>query len=146
MLPALSGAKTIYGPGMLELGMSFSLEQFVIDNDYIPMVEKAAKGISVTEETLAVEAILKVGAGNNFLAHKTTRNNMGIQSNPNLINRDMIGDWEHAGSKGIVDSAHEVVVDVLKNHEVKPIDADILKDMETIVEKADKNFAMGIGE
>ena len=32
MLPSLCGAGNIYGAGMLELGMSMSLEQLVIDN------------------------------------------------------------------------------------------------------------------
>ena len=50
---------------MLELGMTFSMEQLVIDNDIIKMKKPA--GIPF-EETLAVESIQKVGIGNNFLA------------------------------------------------------------------------------
>jgi trimethylamine--corrinoid protein Co-methyltransferase len=123
--------------------MSFSMEQLVLDCDYIKMIEHAVKGIHVTEETLGVESILKVGAGNNFISHKTTRNNIDIQSNPRYINRDMIGDWERDGSKDIVTLAHETVVDVLKNHEVVPIDADIRKDIQAIMDKADKAYANG---
>jgi trimethylamine--corrinoid protein Co-methyltransferase len=143
----LAGAKTIYGMGMVELGMSFSLEQLIIDNDYIKMAEYLVKGIEVTPETLSVDSILQVGAGNNFIAHKTTRENMNIQSNPKYINREMIGDWQAKGSKDIVTAAHETVKDVLKNYEVYPIDKDIGKDIWAIVEKADKDYAAGrLGE
>ena len=41
----------------------------------------------------------------------------------------MFGDWAAAGSKDLATVAHEKVEDVLKNHQVTPIDADILKDM-----------------
>jgi trimethylamine--corrinoid protein Co-methyltransferase len=140
LLPALAGANTIYGAGMLELGMTFSMEQLVIDNDIFSMVKKAMEGIPVSEETLSVESIQKVGVGNNFLALKQTRLLVDYPSNPMLIDRRMYGDWEAAGAKDLAAAAHEVVVDVLKNHQVKQIDADILKDMQAIVDKADKAF------
>ena len=140
----LAGAKTIYGMGMVELGMSFSLEQLLIDCDYIKMAEHLVKGVEVTPETLSVESILQVGAGNNFIAHKSTRENMNIQSNPKYINREMIGDWQAKGSKDIVTMAHETVEDILKNYEVYPIDKDIGKDIWAIVEKADKDYAAGL--
>ena len=55
LLPPLAGANTIYGAGMLELGMTFSMEQLVIDNDIISMIKKVMQGIPVNEETLGVE-------------------------------------------------------------------------------------------
>jgi trimethylamine--corrinoid protein Co-methyltransferase len=125
---------------MLELGMTFSLEQLVLDNDMISMTKKAMQGIPVTEETMAVDSIDQVGIGNNFLAHKTTRKNIDLPSSPMLIDRLMFGDWEIAGAKDIATVGHEKVVDVMKNHEVEPIDADLLKDMKAVVEKADKAF------
>ena len=54
LLPALAGANTIYGAGMLELGITFSMEQLVIETDIIKMVKKAMQGIPVSTETLAV--------------------------------------------------------------------------------------------
>jgi trimethylamine--corrinoid protein Co-methyltransferase len=143
LLPAFAGANTLYGAGMLELGMTFSLEQLVFDNDMISMTKKAMEGIPVNEETLSVEAITQVGIGKNFLAHKTTRKNIDLPSSPMLIDRLMYGDWEMAGAKDLATVAHEKVVDIMKNHEVAPIDADLLKDMQAIVDKADKAFRQG---
>ena len=140
LLPALAGANTLYGAGMLELGMTFSMEQLVIDNDIIKMTKKAMQGIPVSTETLAVESIQKVGIGNNFLALKQTRMLVNYPSDPMLIDRRMFGDWAAAGSKDLATAAHEKVVDVHKNHVVKPIDADILKDMKAVVDRADKAF------
>ncbi len=139
LLPAFSGCNTLYGAGMLELGMTFSLEQLVFDNDIIEMTKSAMRGIPVDELTLGVESIQKVGIGKNFLAHKQTRNYIDRVSDPRLINRDMFGDWEAAGSKELATVAHEKVVDVLKNHEVTPVDADLMKDMKAVMDRADED-------
>jgi len=125
---------------MLELGMTFSMEQLVIDNDIVQMTKKVMEGVPVSEETLDLESIQKVGIGNNFLALKKTRMLVDYPSDPMLIDRRMYGDWEHAGSKDLATIAHEKVVDVLKNHEVPPVDADSLADMKAIVKSADKAF------
>ena len=118
LLPALAGANTIYGAGMLELGMTFSMEQLVIDNDIIKMVKKAMQGIPVSPETLAVESIQKVGIGNNFLALKQTRMLVDYPSSPMLIDRRMFGDWAASGSKDLAAVANEKVQDIRKNHQV----------------------------
>lgn len=125
---------------MLELGMTFSMEQLIIDNDIIAMVKKAMEGIVVTEETLGVDQIKKVGIGNNFLALKKTRELVNLPSSPKLFDRKMFGDWAAAGSKDVADRAHDTYLDVMKNHEVPAVDKDILAAMKAIVDKADKAF------
>ncbi|WNY27525.1 Glycine betaine methyltransferase [Methanolapillus ohkumae] len=139
-MAALGGANSIYGAGMLELGMTFSMEQLIIDNDIIQMVKKAMEGIPVSEETLGVDQIKKVGIGNNFLALKKTRELVDLPSSPKLIDRMMFGDWAAAGSKDIASRAHDVYVDVMKNHVVPPVDKDIYAAMKALVDKADKEF------
>lgn len=123
--------------------MTFSFEQLIIDNDIIAMVKKVMQGVDVNEDTLAVEAIKFVGVGNDFIGHPSTMDNIDIQSDPKVLNRDMLGDWERAGKKDLAAVAHEIVVDVLKNHVVAPIPADVLKEMEKIVTKADEAFKKG---
>jgi trimethylamine--corrinoid protein Co-methyltransferase len=138
LLPALAGANTIYGAGMLELGMTFSGAQLLIDNDIISMVRKAVGGIEVNQETLALEAIQKVGIGKDFLALKQTRDLIDLPSSPILINREMRGDWQRAGKKDLATVAQEKADEIVKTHNIVQIDRDIRKDMEDIVRKADK--------
>lgn len=140
ILPALAGANSIYGSGMLELGQTFSMEQLVIDNEIIAMNFKAMEGVPVSEKTLAVDAIKSIGVGNDFLGHITTMENFESASNPQVFDRAMLGEWRAGGAKNTVERAHEIVVDVLANHQVKPIDADRLAAMEAIVTKADEAF------
>lgn len=146
LLPAMAGANSIYGSGMLELGQTFSMEQLVIDNEIIAMNFKAMEGAPVTDTTLAVEAIKEVGVGNDFLGHMTTMENFESASNPTVFDRTMLGEWKANGSKSAVERAHDIVVDVMANHVVKPIDADRLKAMEAIVAEADEAFKKRRGE
>jgi len=125
---------------MLELGQTFSLEQIVIDNDIINMERKAMEGIPISDETLAVEPIKELGVGSDFIGHPTTMDNMDLGSNPMIFNRDMIGDWQRAGSKDAVTVAHDVVVDILKNHKIAPIEPAVLEEMEAITKKADEAY------
>jgi len=125
---------------MLELGVTFSMEQLVIDNDIIAMEKKAMEGVVVNDETLAVPAIKEIGVGNDFIGHISTMENIDLASDPQIFDRFMIGDWKAAGSKNAVDVAHEIVVDVLKNHVVLPIPEDKKKAMEAIVKEADNAF------
>lgn len=136
----MAGANTIYGSGMLELGMTFSLEQLVIDNDIIAMERKAMEGVLVNDDTLAVPAIKEIGVGNDFIGHMSTMENIELASDPLLFDRYMIGDWKSAGSKAAVDVAHDIVVDILKNHQVAPIPEDRAKAMEAVMKKADDAF------
>ena len=136
----MAGANSIYGSGMLELGQTFSMEQLVIDNDIIAIERKAMEGVVVNDETLAVDVTKEIGVGKDFIGHPTTMANIDLASDPTVFNRDMIGDWRAAGSKSCVDVAHEIVVDVLKNHKVLPIPEDKLAKIKAIVEQADKDF------
>ncbi len=133
----------IYGSGMLELGQTFSMEQLVIDNEIIAMERRAMMGIPVNDETLAVDVIKEIGVGRDFIGHPTTMANMEIASDPQVFNRDMLGDWKAQGSKSCAEVAHDIVVDVLKNHVVEPIPADIAAKMEAIVKEADEDFLKG---
>ena len=125
---------------MLELGQTFSMEQVVIDNDIIEMNYKAMEGSPVTDDTLAVEAIKEIGVGNDFLAHSTTMEHFEEASNPTTFDRTMLGEWMAAGSKSCVERAHEIVMDVMANHVVKPIPDDRLAAMQEVVDKADAAF------
>ena len=47
LLPALAGANLIYGPGMLEMGMTFSFGQLIIDDEIAAMVKRTPPALSV---------------------------------------------------------------------------------------------------
>jgi trimethylamine--corrinoid protein Co-methyltransferase len=136
----LAGANAIYGAGMLELGQTFSLEQLIIDHDIIAMCRRATKGISVNDDTLATDLIKEVGVGGNFLSKKHTLQWMDAEESfPTLLNRDMRGTWEKkTDKKDLAYLAYQKSKEILKTHQVPPIDKDLLASMEAIVKEADR--------
>jgi trimethylamine--corrinoid protein Co-methyltransferase len=123
---------------MLELGMSFSMEQLVMDDDMIGMMRYAKRGIEVNPETIAYESIRDVGIGNNFLGYPDTIANFDKPSHPLTFDRDMYDSWVGNGSKDDTIMAHERVQDILANHECTPIAHRDLVD--AVIKKADDRF------
>lgn len=142
MLAALSGANIIYGAGMLESGLTFSHAQLVMDNDIFAMIRKVMQGISVDDESLAVDLIHSVGIGGNFLTEEHTMKYMRtINSKPRLIDRRNRQGWEERGSKDMAQSAAEVACDILKNHKPDPLSPVAVSALRRIVEEAEIEFA-----
>lgn len=136
LLPALAGANLIYGMGMLELGVTFSWAQLVIDNEIANMVKRVVQGITISDDLLGVELIKKVGAGKDFLAQKHTRAYMGTeQSKVKLIDRRMRGAWERRGGKDLGEAAADKAREILKNHKPAPLSDSVLSGLRSIVEE-----------
>lgn len=138
LLPALAGANLIYGMGMLELGVTFSFAQLVMDNEIAAMVKRVVQGVRVSDDTLAVELIKKVGSGKDFLAQKHTRQYMGTeQSKVKLIDRRMRGAWQKRGGKDLAEAAGERAREILDTHKAPELPAEVLSKLRSIVEEAE---------
>lgn len=134
----MAGASNIYGAGMLELGMSFSLEQLVIDDEINGMNYFPYNGIEVNENTLDYDGIKRVGIGHDFLGEKNTMEHIDMPSNPKLFNRDMVETWVRGGSKDLTTVAHDRVVEILKNEPQRtPLSSSQRADMDRIIKASD---------
>jgi trimethylamine--corrinoid protein Co-methyltransferase len=108
--------------------MGCSFESAVIDNDMIGCIQRALRGIEVTDETLSFEVIREVvldGPGH-FLTHDQTLNLMDTEYlRPEIADRSSIEDWEMAGSPDILQRAKARVREILSSHYPKYIDEDV---------------------
>ncbi|KXB05774.1 hypothetical protein AKJ49_00040 [candidate division MSBL1 archaeon SCGC-AAA382A03] len=144
MLPVLQAdGRRIYGFGMVESGMSFNLEQFVIDNEIGRAVRKSIEEMDVNEETIALDTIKNVGPGpkSDFLGEKHTRDHIDVQWQPELFDRNNWETWERTGKKDTFDRACDKVDKILETHEPKKLDPDTEKKVKQTVKKADEKYA-----
>jgi trimethylamine--corrinoid protein Co-methyltransferase len=132
----------IYGLGMLESGITFDFGQLVSDAEFARMIKHVVKGITVDDETLAVDVIREVGPFGDFLCHQHTLQRMRSQSQPEFIDRTMRETWEKKGSKDIHQKAMEKVRHILKTHKPEPLPRDVLDKIRAIVAETEKE--MGI--
>ena len=133
LVAALAGANLIYGPGMLESGITFDFAQLVLDNEFVKMIRHTVKGFGVNTETLAADVIKEVGPARDFLTHRHTLRHMRSQSEPELIDRMGIEDWKAAGGTGIYARAAEKTKRILENHKPEPLPEDVSLKIRSII-------------
>jgi trimethylamine--corrinoid protein Co-methyltransferase len=99
----------------------------VIDNEMLGMAMRSVQGITVDEETLALEAIDRVGPGGHYLIDEHTLKFMRSEHYypSDLFDRQTREDWKAAGSLSAWDHAKEIARGILVDHEPKPLDPDI---------------------
>ncbi len=101
MLAALAGGNFIHEAfGMLDGAMTASYAQYIIDNDIIGSCLRTLRGIEINEDTLAYDAIAKVGPGGNYLSEEHTVRYMRTELySPKTSDRQPYQRWIDAGSK-----------------------------------------------
>ena len=141
MLAAQAGVNYITCAGTYEATLVEALELLVIDDDLVGMVKRALEGITVNEDTIALEIIKKVATsekkGVNFLAESHTRKHMRSEFYmPRLADRSRRSTWLKKGAKDIIERAREKVDNILEDHQPnileKNIEDDLLKYMKKV--------------
>ncbi len=133
-MAALGGVNKIFYPGTMEGALTISKESLVIDDEIIGGLYRVLEGVDVRQATLALDVIDRVGPGGHFLGQRHTMQFLEReQFIPPLGDRQTREKWEDAGGKGVADRAHERVTQILAEHQVDPLDADVEAELERIV-------------
>jgi len=123
---------------MIESGVTFDCGQFVMDNEIARMIKHVVGGITVNDETLAVEDIAKVGAFGDFLSLDATLRHMRELSQPTVLDRRVREDWEERGSTDLYSRCRGVARDVLREYHPEPVPDDVAARIHAIVEETDR--------
>jgi len=142
LLPSVTGSNVIYGMGMLEMGMTMSYEQLLIDEEYVKMIRRILQGIPVNKDTIALDVIKKVGPAGNYLSQRHTLKYLRKEiSTTTLINRKGRENWESQGSKDLVAVAREKAQHILETYQPIPLPDDVKKRIRSIVEEGEMEAA-----
>lgn len=138
LMATLSGANLIHDIGLLESGLVGSYEMVVMSDEIIGMAKRIARGIEVDEDTLALDAIHRVGPQGNFLEEEhTLRHFKGQSWFPRLMDRSNYDKWASAGAKSMGDRIAEMTETILREHHPEPLPKDVAQELESIVARAD---------
>ncbi len=106
------GMQGIVGPDQ-----GASLEQLVIDDEWLGYLNYVCNGMTVSPETIGLDTIIRVGIGGNFVAEPHTAEHLrSCYWRPGLFNRDAWDQWQAKGAKDILAMAHERVEEILRRH------------------------------
>jgi trimethylamine--corrinoid protein Co-methyltransferase len=141
MMQAQSGANLIHDVGYIEHGNCSSMESLVMANDLIGYARRLVGGIEVSEESLALDVIDRVGPGGDYITDKHTFDNFKTETwYPELFPRTVYEKWVDGGSKTLTERANEKAVDILDNYEPDPLPEDVVKKIGDIVRKAEEKL------
>ena len=107
--PAVMGGVNfvLHGAGWLEGGLSSSYEKFIMDSDQLAMMEVVARGIDLSENGQAMDAIREVGPGGHYLGCAHTQANFETAFYRSLIaNYESFEQWTAEGSLDIAKRAN----------------------------------------
>ncbi|ATW27762.1 trimethylamine methyltransferase family protein [Candidatus Formimonas warabiya] len=136
-LIAGSGANILGGAGQLEVACTISPLQLVIDAEIGAMLKRELGGVDVTEDTLALEEILNLPPGGNFVESMHTlrhcRDNL-VPMNFNRVNREM---WLREGSKDLTTKALDMLSSIMNQPLQTYRTMDQLQQLDQMVKSAD---------
>ena len=133
----MAGTNLVHQVGCLDGGLTGSLASLVMCDEIIGMIQQIAKGIQVTDETLALDILKEVGPGGEFLSHIHTYDHWKEWFRPTIIDRSDFEIWSDSGSKTYNDRLESEVNRILESHAPEPLDENIVQEMKKIINLAD---------
>jgi trimethylamine--corrinoid protein Co-methyltransferase len=114
LLNGLAGMTLNQSLGTLAWGLYGSPEMVVICDELVHMIKRILAGVAVTDETLAVDVIRKVGHGGSYLSENHTFQHFRQELFfPRLFRRQTIDQWQKSGGMMIHEVAHARVQEIL---------------------------------
>jgi len=124
----------LLGAGLLHGSRILSYEMLLMDSEIWSILQALYQGITVNEETLALDAIREVGPGGSFLAHKHTRRHMRERWQPTLMDRRPYNTWE-AKRDGAGEWAREKAQQILREYHPEPLEAGLRKELQKMIQR-----------
>ncbi len=135
LLSMLLGSNLNHDVGYLDFGLTGSLEQIVIVDEYIAMNRRLLGGVEVSDDTLALDVIADIGPGGDALSHRHTAKHMRrAQWRPRILNRKGHERWLESGSQDLREAARRRALALLETHSPAPLDEVLARRLNEIVD------------
>lgn len=138
-----SGNDLIVNCGMFATGLTFSLEQLVLDAEMTGIIRRMMKGFDVNEDTLAVDIIDSVGSGGSFIMEDHTIEHLrsGEYYEYKISSVDPYETWRMNGTPSIVDLARSKARTLISQGAREKLPEDVLAAMNVIAKKLEAKLA-----
>jgi len=140
MLIGLSGADILGAAGQLEVATTISPVQLAVDNEVFGMVRRMITNITFDDDSLAWTDLLTAEPGCNFLTADHTLRHCRDGLMPTNFTRMIREDWNKKEQGDLVARAAETCKDLLKKAGPLNLPEHVTREMDSIVERADKQL------
>jgi trimethylamine--corrinoid protein Co-methyltransferase len=143
LLAALAGANLNNCAGTLESNYAVSLSQLVIDDDIAKRTKRILDGITLAEETFAVDLIKEIGPGGQYLGNPHTLSHMRQElCLSDLCSKGTYEDWVKKGSSSLERMAKKKALELLNYSEPYHLEPDVVKELNNILQSAEKTHGL----
>jgi len=143
MQPAmLAGVNfVLHTAGWLEGGLAMGYEKFVLDADQAGMWHAFARGVDLSPNGQAIDAIVDNGPGQHFLGHAHTLANFETAFYRSAVaDNNSFEQWELDGSKDAAERANAIWKRTLAEYEPPPIDEAVDEELRAWIERRKASF------
>ena len=113
----------LHAAGWQEGGLAIGYEKFIMDADQLGMMEILGKGVDMSENGQAVDAIVENGPGQHFLGTAHTLANFETAFyRSNIADNASYEQWTEEGSLDAARRANSIWKQQLADYEAPPID------------------------
>jgi trimethylamine--corrinoid protein Co-methyltransferase len=135
LLSALSGAGLVHDVGFLDCAEIGSLELLVLSNEVIGYVKRIMQGIEVSQETIMMELIKKVGPGGYFVAEPESavlcRQEVWV---PELSDRNPYPKWESKGGLSMEERVGVRLTNIMNTHSPPQVPPELHRKISLVLE------------
>jgi trimethylamine--corrinoid protein Co-methyltransferase len=136
IMAKFSGSNLIHDVGYMESGLTTSYEMIALTDELVAMTDNMLKGIEVTEETMLVDEIDRVGPGGNYLDSKTTLKRFREYWFPSLLDRRLRQQWLDKGGLTMGQRLTAKVVKILDEYRPKQLEPEKSRKLREILAQA----------
>ncbi len=134
----LAGADMMCGAGLLNGATIFSFEQLLMDCEIFEIIRRTAAGPVINEETLALEAIHRVGPGGHYMLEPHTMAHLRELWQPSVMNRSPYEKWRAQGKRDALETAREKARHILENYFPEPLEKGLSEEIAKIIKSYEK--------
>jgi len=141
LMGVLAGADIFGHMGIAGVDQASSLEMLIFQHEVIEYVERVARSLEISDETLALDLIHAVGPGGTFIDQPHTAAHFrGEVWTPHLLDRDYWPTWDHHGRPDAARRARRRLDELLATYRPTPLPDAAARDVETVLAAARKHL------
>jgi trimethylamine---corrinoid protein Co-methyltransferase len=131
----------LHAAGWLEGGLTMGYEKFVLDVDQCGMMHALARGVDLSPNGQALDAIIDNGPGQHFLGTAHTLANFETAFyRSSVADNNSFEQWESEGSKDAAERANALWKRMLAEYEPPPIDEAVDEELREWIERRKLSF------
>ena len=138
MSALLHGANIVHDVGFMDAGLQGSLQLQVMCNDTIGFLRAMTAGVTVSDETLALDVIEELGPTGSYLSHEHTLRHYKEPFYSKLADKGPYSAWADKGATTMEQRAARMVDKILATHKPQPLPPDVQAAIQAIVEREQK--------